>query len=701
MKCDSIKFVIILIVTMTNQEKEIYFKQLISDYKFTQLAEEVSTLLQTTEWNQDNFDWRMQCLQFNFEAFQRLADNKNMARIAGQMIEIIEEYETIISPDMLSKTLISIASVKISQYEFADGKKYIEKATSLIDVNDFPDLAGKAYILLGSIHYQQGEYEYAKKEFAVSLSHFTISDNPGNIGTSHVYLGMMEFELGNYEESLKQYRMGELFYNEANNQAGLSSIYNNAGNVYKEIGDFTSALTYYQKGLDICIRINRRSTMATLFINMGSIQFALENYENANEYFEQAAKIHDELGNDSLVGHCNLNLASSYFTMKNYEKAEIHYNLALKIFSEKDDEVSIMSCYSSIGELLIARKEYAQALEYLSNALEFFTNKQQYSKRINILHNLGLLYAEFNENDPKKQKALSYLQKAMEAASKEQRKMDMMRIYKSMAGLYADLSEWKSAYEANERYNELNHEIVGNTVRNQAEIIDRNRRLAEYEKIHQVERAAAAEQKKLLVNLLPNEIAERILKGESRIADEEESVSIFFSDIVGFTTIAKHYDPKKLLSELDEYFSIYDTLAIKHGIEKIKTIGDSYMAVCGIPTKQADHALRMANFAKDILHATKQFTFNGKHIEIRIGIHSGPVIAGVIGLQKFAYDLWGDSVNIASRLESTGKPNSIHISCDFLKTLSHQTTIAPAVAPMGETILKNRGAMQTYLLQCD
>ena len=270
-----------------------------------------------------------------------------------------------------------------------------------------------------------------------------------------------------------------------------------------------------------------------------------------------------------------------------------------------------------------------------------------------------------------------------------------------MAGLYAELSDWKHAYEAYDHYNSLNDQIVGNTVRNQAEIIDRNRRLAEYEKKHQIERAAAVEQKKLLTNLLPHEIAERMLKGENRIADEEESVSIFFSDIIGFTAIAKHCSPVDLLSELDEYFSIYDTLALKHGIEKIKTIGDAYMAVCGIPKKVDDHALRMANFAKDIVKASKEFTFNGKHIEIRIGIHSGPVIAGVIGLQKFAYDLWGDAVNIASRLESTGKPNSIHISNDFLESLTKQMGEQPASVSMGETMLKNRGAMQTYLLQMD
>lgn len=686
---------------MIIQEKESYFRQLIAEYKFTQLADEVSDLLNTTHWDAHNLDWRMQCFQFNFEAYQRLADSKNMARIAVQMQDIIEEYDSGISSEMLSKTFISIATVKISQYEFTEGKQYIGKAIGLIDLDHFPDLAGRAYILLGSMYYQQGEYEKAEKEYELSLKHFIKSNNPGNIGTSYVYLGMMKFELGNYEDSLKQYRMGELFCIEADNQASLSSIYNNAGNVYKELGDFSSALTSYQKGLDICTKINRKSTMATLFINMGSIQFALEYYENANEYFEQGAKIHNELGNESLVGHCYLHLGSSYFMMKDYEKAEVHFNLALKIFSEKDDEVNMMSCYTSIGELFIARNEYEQAFEYLTKALNFFTSKQQYSRRINILHNLGLLFAEFREADPQKEKALDYLQKAMEAASKEQRKMDMMRIYKTMSGLYAELSSWENAYKAYDQYNSLNDEIVGNTVRNQAEIIDRNRRMAEYEKMHQIERAAAAEQKKLLINLLPHEIAERMLKGENRIADEEESVSIFFSDIIGFTAIAKHYSPANLLSELDEYFSIYDTLASKHGIEKIKTIGDAYMAVCGIPKKVEDHALRMANFAKDIVKATKEFTFNGHHIEIRIGIHSGPVIAGVIGLQKFAYDLWGDAVNIASRLENTGKPNAIHISYDFLESLAKQMGEQPATVSMGETMLKNRGAMQTYLLQMD
>ena len=189
---------------MTNQELEIHFKQLLAEYRFTQLADEVSELLNTTQWNKDNLDWRMQCFQFYFEAYQRLADSKNMAKIASQMQVIIEDHDSEISAEMLCKTLISIATVKISQYEFVEGKQYIDKATELIDTDQFPDLAGKAYILLGSMYYQQGEYEKAEKEYEKSLVHFLKSNNAGNIGTSHVYLGMMKFELGNYEDSLKQ-----------------------------------------------------------------------------------------------------------------------------------------------------------------------------------------------------------------------------------------------------------------------------------------------------------------------------------------------------------------------------------------------------------------------------------------------------------------------------------------------------------------
>jgi adenylate cyclase len=153
-----------------------------------------------------------------------------------------------------------------------------------------------------------------------------------------------------------------------------------------------------------------------------------------------------------------------------------------------------------------------------------------------------------------------------------------------------------------------------------------------------------------------------------------------------------------LVRNLNKLFSIIDNLADKHGIEKIKTIGDSYMAVCGIPEHKQDHAIRMAEFAKEVMRLSESFNFEDRAIELRIGIHSGPAVAGVIGLNRYSYDLWGDSVNIASRLESTGMPGKIQVSESFVSELSNQSKGGFITSYRGETEMKGKGTMKTYTL---
>ena len=206
------------------------------------------------------------------------------------------------------------------------------------------------------------------------------------------------------------------------------------------------------------------------------------------------------------------------------------------------------------------------------------------------------------------------------------------------------------------------------------------------------------EHSRLLHDILPSTIAERIIAGEKTIAEETASVSIFFSDIVGFTSIAESISPSALVQNLNKLFSIIDNLADKHGIEKIKTIGDSYMAVCGIPEYKHDHAIRMAEFAKEVMGLSESFNFEDRAIELRIGIHSGPAVAGVIGLNRYAYDLWGDSVNIASRMESTGMPGKIQVSESFVLELSNQSKGRFITSYRGETEMKGKGTLKTYTL---
>jgi len=200
---------------------------------------------------------------------------------------------------------------------------------------------------------------------------------------------------------------------------------------------------------------------------------------------------------------------------------------------------------------------------------------------------------------------------------------------------------------------------------------------------------------RLLLNVLPSPIADRLRHGESLIVDRFDAVSVMFADLVGFTALSAVTTPEALVTMLNELFSMFDTLAEKHGLEKIKTIGDAYMVVAGVPQPIADHAVAIAHMAIDMQDGIAEYAARvGRPLSIRIGIHSGSVVAGVIGTKKFIYDLWGDTVNTASRMESHGAPGKIHVSEVTYRLLEAQFDFE---APRSIEI-KGKGAMTTYLM---
>lgn len=198
---------------------------------------------------------------------------------------------------------------------------------------------------------------------------------------------------------------------------------------------------------------------------------------------------------------------------------------------------------------------------------------------------------------------------------------------------------------------------------------------------------------KLLHNILPISIADRLKSSNTIIADDFPEVSILFADIEGFTQFANSKPPDELVSILNNYFSLFDDLLDHYGMEKIKTIGDAYMAVCGCPDKCPDHAEKTVDFALAILAATRKFNDQySLDFSLRIGINSGPIVAGIIGKRKYYYDMWGDTVNIASRMEARGAPQKIHITDNTYKIIKHKYSVAKC-EPL---ILNGIGSLQTY-----
>jgi class 3 adenylate cyclase len=201
---------------------------------------------------------------------------------------------------------------------------------------------------------------------------------------------------------------------------------------------------------------------------------------------------------------------------------------------------------------------------------------------------------------------------------------------------------------------------------------------------------------RLLLNVLPQTIATRLKQGERTIAERYNGVTVLFADVVDFSSFASRTEPEDLVALLNDLFSRFDQLAGRHGLEKIKTIGDSYLAVSGLPERRMDHAETTANMALEMLTAIDGFNTDRKsQLRMRIGLNSGPVVAGIIGKQKFSYDLWGATVNLASRMQSSGVPNCIQVSATTSELLQGKFRLTPR----GSITCKGIGEVSTYLLE--
>lgn len=218
------------------------------------------------------------------------------------------------------------------------------------------------------------------------------------------------------------------------------------------------------------------------------------------------------------------------------------------------------------------------------------------------------------------------------------------------------------------------------------------------DRLREKEQQYLAEKEKseqLLLNILPAPIAKRLKQGEEIIADSFDEVTVLFADIVGFAKLTEQMKPAELVGNLNDIFSVFDELTKAHGLEKIKTIGDNYMIVGGLPTPRPNHVQAVAEMALDMQQGIAQFNaIRGESFCIRIGIDTGPVVAGIIGTTKFSYDLWGDTVNTASRMESHGVTDAIQVTENTYQHLKDRYEFEER----GFIQVKGKGEIKTYLL---
>ncbi len=483
------------------------------------------------------------------------------------------------------------------------------------------------------------------------------------------------------------------------------------GIVYSNFGDYSQALEYLTTALEELIERGEESSAAFVTGTIAVVYSKLGKYDTALEYFGQALRAHERLGEKSAVARVTGNMGIVYMDLGSYDTALEYYGKALAVQKELGVIAGIAIISSNMGIVFFKQGRYEAALEYLNTSLATHEALGEKLPAAIVTGNIGSVYADEQSEWYDADKAEEYLSKALALCTEIGAKAQVADWHKKLAELYENQKRDSDALVHYKKYSELDKELNIEAVKKQ-DII------REQQKAMEIDRASAAAEKRILRNILPEEITQRLIRGENPIADHFDSVSILFMDIVGFTPLASMIPAQQLVHFLNSVFTAADGVMREFGLEKIKTIGDAYMAVAGAPVPHADHALRAAQAALKLLDVMQNLvvTFPDNYgdrtwiasipeIQVRIGLHCGPVAAGVVGENKFLYDLWGDAVNTASRMESHGEAGKIHVSEEFKQELqkgpglSQESRMSLHFQERGEMNIKGKGKMKTYFLE--
>ena len=569
---------------------------------------------------------------------------------------------------------------------------------------------GRALLNIGIVHDLQSNFDSSLYYYGRSMKRAEecgLEKLRGDVYNNQSITYAVE---GNIETSISSALNALAIFEKLNDSLSMAKIYNNLGSRYFEIEYYDEALNYYHKAAAINQKIGDSSKLAYNFGNIGLLNSELDNNELALEYFIRSYRLQDTVNiyNYSIALH---NLGLAYHKLKQYDKALNFEERAYNIANEINDELGKITILNGLAAINNALGNHRKALNYYHQSAEIAEKTGARYYLITIYEGMADLYAQFNDY----QQAFLYNQKS------GQLRDSILTIEKDKA-----LQQIK-AYENDKKQQEISlltkdSEIQKlnlkrqKTIRNSVMAVGSlililllglmqryryvRRTKNELTKKNELINLEKDRSDKLLLNILPAETAEELKsKGHSE-ARHFEMVTVMFTDFKGFTFMAEKLAAQELVDEIDYCFKKFDEIISKHNIEKIKTIGDAYMCAGGLPVSNNTNPVDIVNagleiqeFMSDLKKQRK--SKNKPYFELRLGIHTGPVVAGIVGTRKFQYDIWGDTVNIASRLESGGEVGKVNISRATYEKVKDYF----ACEHRGKIETKNKGAFDMYFVK--
>jgi class 3 adenylate cyclase/predicted metal-dependent hydrolase len=600
----------------------------------------------------------------------------------------------------------------------------------------------------GKKYHDVGNFKEASPFFEKSLTIYSKSTEYKRIGECLSNIGVASYYKGDFSEALKLFEKSVIAFEKVGYHKGTSTVLNNIGGIYFYLGNDSKALESYKRAVDIQGKIGDKSVIGALLNNIGSIYTKMKDYSNAMSYHGKALAVYDELKDEKAIAQSLIRMGSVHVKTENYDERYENFKKALVAANRIKDKNLEMEVLSQLGELFYTKSKYQEALSYYAECLKNATELENVQFISESQIEIGNIFHKLNRNTEAliKCKAGLKIAEDMKAISVQKDACECLyNAYKALKNTSLALSYYEKANALDDslKSEETSNKLMAMEVEKQqavdsvayvqkATIIQQKHKedIRQREKQRNIiivslvlallvaagalgvlnfvrkSRAALRVEKDrseaLLLNILPEEIAEELKEKGSVGTKNYELVSILFSDFIGFTKISEQMSPESLVEEINECFKAFDLIAEKHQVEKIKTIGDAYMAAGGMPIPDENSyrnvvlaGLDMQQFM--LQRASHRTQLQLPYFDMRLGIHVGPIVAGIVGIKKFQYDVWGDTVNTASRIESNGMVGKVNISESLYDLIKDESCFA--FEHRGSVNAKGKGDINMYFVE--
>ncbi len=542
------------------------------------------------------------------------------------------------------------------------------------------------------------------KYSGLAIENFKSSDSIHLLQDAYRTHGAYLREKGEYDKSLNFLFKAAELAEERNDLTDLGRTNIEIGNTYSESGNYQISATYFDRGLDFLRESDDTLSLGRALYNLGDALILKEQMDPALRYIQEAREIFRHYEKKLYEAYAIGNLGIIYAFQGDSRRGERYLNEAIDMLEEVEDYNAVTDFLFSMAEIYSKRGDYKGAINFAERSLEA-AESHNLKADLDIVHlmlsnlydevgNTSEAFTHFKEHityrdnirNVQTVEEMANLRTDFEVARK-QTEVDLLNEQKAL------LNEQK----ANQRNIVIATAValfliillaIGLYRRNQ--YIGRTKKIIESEKNRS---------DRLLLNILPQETAIELKENGKVQAKRFDAATVLFTDFKNFTHFAENLPPEELVKSVDFYFSKFDEICEHHGLEKIKTVGDAYMCAAGVPFPVEDHAARIVRAACDMIHfvndAKTLQSPTETRFEMRIGVNSGPVVAGVVGSKKWAYDIWGDTVNIAARMEGCSETGRINISENTYHLIRNEFECDYR----GEIEVKNKGMMKMYFIK--